>query len=163
MRILGHTLAPRRLFDAGRLALGSDSRISGAHDLLDELRVAANESDLTPKELLRLATSDSARVLRMHDVGGLEVGMCADLIVVPDKGGDPYEQFLTLRRSDLAAVFRDGQLAIADATLGEWFAQSESETIAIDLDTQPKLIDKRFAQPDALSLEGLMADDEQQL
>ena len=158
-RILGRTLVPRRLFDAGRLALGSDSRISGAYDLLDELRAAAEapESDLTPRELLRLATSDSAHVLRMNDVGSLEAGMRAVLLVAPDNGGDPYEQFLALRRSDLAAIFRDGQLAIADATLSEWFAQSEIETVVMRVDAQPKLIDRRFAHHDALTLEGLKA------
>src|SRR5262249_41594835 len=58
--MLGRTLNPRRLFDAGRLALGSDSRLTGARDMLDELRVAAAHSDLAPRELLRLATSDAS-------------------------------------------------------------------------------------------------------
>src|SRR6266545_565940 len=51
IRMLGRTLDPRRLFDAGRLALGSDSRISANRDLLDELRVAAAQSDLGPADL----------------------------------------------------------------------------------------------------------------
>jgi cytosine/adenosine deaminase-related metal-dependent hydrolase len=48
LKILGRTLDPRRRVDAGRLALGTDSRLSGSRDLLDELRAARDASDLTP-------------------------------------------------------------------------------------------------------------------
>ena len=71
LALLGATLAPRRLFEAGRLALGTDARLSGARDLLDELGGAAARDALTPGELVRLATSDAARLLAMPEVGGL--------------------------------------------------------------------------------------------
>src|SRR5262245_6491296 len=78
----GCTINPRRLFDAGRLAIGSDSRISGSHDLLDELDVAARQGYLAPAELLRAATTNASRVLAMPDVGGLDPGQYADLMVL---------------------------------------------------------------------------------
>src|SRR5439155_14671578 len=77
LSMLGRTLDPRRLFDAGRLALGSDSRLSGARDLLDELQVAAAHSDLTPRELLRLVSSAARGILRLPEVGGLDAGQRA--------------------------------------------------------------------------------------
>src|SRR5690348_3505335 len=57
--LLGRTLDPRRLQAAGRLALGSDSRPSGARDRLDELRGIAARGDLSRGQLLRLATSQA--------------------------------------------------------------------------------------------------------
>ena len=54
--MLGRTLDPRALADAGRLALGTDSRLTGSRDLLDELRVAAAEQRPAAAELLRLVT-----------------------------------------------------------------------------------------------------------
>src|SRR6202035_2097726 len=66
LALLGQTISPRRLralFDAGCLALGTDSRLTGARDLLAELEVAAAHSDFSPRELLQLVTGH-ARSLR---------------------------------------------------------------------------------------------------
>src|SRR5262249_53998220 len=52
--MLGHSLDPRRLAAAGRLALGTDSRLTGSRDMLEELRTAARQSDLSHRELVRL-------------------------------------------------------------------------------------------------------------
>ena len=89
LALLGATLAPRRLFEAGRLALGTDSRLSGARDLLDELGGAAARGELAPAELLRLVTADAARLLAMPEAGGLAPGQRADAVIVRDDGGDP--------------------------------------------------------------------------
>src|ERR1700754_3757974 len=56
-RLLGRTLDPRRLHATGRLAIGSDSRLSGARDLLVELRNEASRGDLGPRAMLALATT----------------------------------------------------------------------------------------------------------
>jgi cytosine/adenosine deaminase-related metal-dependent hydrolase len=151
--MLGQTLGPRRLFDAGRLALGSDSRLTGARDLLEELRVAAAYSDLSPRELLRLATTDAARVLRMPDVGGLQAGQWADLLVLRDQGGDPYQQLIDIKRRDIRAVVRGGAPAIADPDFAEWFAACGIETARVRLDGRPKLLARALARQDVVELE----------
>lgn len=100
LRMLGRTLAPhvvRRLFDAGRLALGTDSRFTGSRDLLEELKVARASSDLSPRELLALVTVNGAGLLRMPDG---PVGFFA----VADGGGDPYEALLAASRESITVV-----------------------------------------------------------
>src|SRR6185312_7934937 len=65
LSILGQTLRSerlRRLFEAGRLALGTDSRLSGALDLLEEIKVAAAHSDFSPIELAQLVTLFGRRI-----------------------------------------------------------------------------------------------------
>jgi cytosine/adenosine deaminase-related metal-dependent hydrolase len=99
LTMLGRTLCPRRLFAAGRLAIGSDSRISGSHDLLHELRIAAQHSDLAPAELLRAVTADASRVLAMPDVGDLKPGQRADLLIVRADRGDPYQAPILISRA----------------------------------------------------------------
>jgi cytosine/adenosine deaminase-related metal-dependent hydrolase len=153
LSMLGHTLSPRRLFDAGRLALGSDSRISGAHDMLDELRTAAELSDLAPAELLRMATSDGGRILGMPDVGGLAPGQRADLLILRDEGGDPHRALLDLRRADIRAVVRDGAPMIADPDFASWFAVCGVEAVPVVLDGRPKLLARSLARPEAAGLE----------
>jgi cytosine/adenosine deaminase-related metal-dependent hydrolase len=140
LAILGRTLEPRRLFDAGRLALGSDSRLSGARDLLSELKIGAAHSDLTARELLQLVTSDAARVLRLPLAGGLAAGQYADLIVLRDQGGDPYRQLLQAERAQLRAVVRDGAPTIADPDFAAWFAAGGLAVLRVQLDGVAKLL-----------------------
>jgi cytosine/adenosine deaminase-related metal-dependent hydrolase len=140
LAILGRTLEPRRLFDAGRLALGTDSRLSGVHDLLTELRVAAAHSDLTACELFRLVTAQASRVLRAPCAGGFGAGQHADLLVLRDRGSDPYEQLLAATRGELRAVLRDGVPAIADPEFAGWFAAFGLKVMHVKLDGHDKLL-----------------------
>ncbi len=153
LALLGATLAPRRLFEAGRLALGTDSRLSGARDLLDELAGAAARGELTAAELVRLATADAARMLRMPDVGGLAPGQRADAVILRDDGRDPAARLVAARRAELRAVVRDGRPAIGDPDLAGWFAAAGVEVVSVTLDGQPKLLARAYARKDAVALE----------
>ncbi|HET9224058.1 MAG TPA: amidohydrolase family protein [Roseiflexaceae bacterium] len=153
LTMLGRTLNPRRLFDPGRLLVGSDSRISGSRDLLDELHIAAQQGGLAPAELLRAVTVDASRVLAMPDAGGLEPGQRADLVIVRANRGDPYRALIGLRRADIRAVVRDGAPAIADPDFAGWFAASGVEAVRVTLDGRPKLLARVLARPDAIELE----------
>ena len=140
LQLLGETLDPRRLFTAGRLALGTDSRLTGSRDLLSELRVAAEHSDLSPRELLQLVTCMGSGVLGMDGLGGLECGQAADLVLVRDRGDDPYRHLLQIERSDLRAVVRDGRPMITDPDFAGWFSALGIDAIKITLDGRPKLL-----------------------
>ena len=159
LKILGRTLDPRRRVDAGRLALGTDSRLSGSRDLLDELRAARDASDLTPSELLRLVTTDAARVLGLRDAGRLEPGDPADLLVVREPGGDPRAALLSLVRGDLRAVAVSGVPRVADPDLGSWFEAAGEPGRQARVDGAAKLVDARVFPRAAVTLEpGLLLD-----
>jgi cytosine/adenosine deaminase-related metal-dependent hydrolase len=155
LSMLGRTIDPgtlRRLFDAGRLTLGNDSRLTGSRDLLDELRVASLHSDLSPRELLRLATCDAARILRLSDRGALKTGQRADCAIVR-AGADPYRSLLDTDRADIRAVVRGGAPVVADPDFVEWFAHCGVEVTRIRVDGRPKLIARPLARPSAIALE----------
>jgi len=125
--LFGCTVAVEGLFGQGRLALGSDSRISGERDLLDELRVAANCSPLDDAALELLVTERNAQLLRCPDRGVLRPGACADFVVLP------ADMHLTqARRSDLRLVVVAGQPRYADRDLGAAFDPLAFDPVRVD-------------------------------
>ncbi|MCC4604327.1 amidohydrolase family protein [Xanthomonas campestris] len=152
LALLGRTLDPWRLCMAGRLALGSDSRVSGSRDLLDELHVAA-DSGLAPDLLLGLVTDQAARILRMARRGRIAPGAVADLVIVRDRGGEAASSIIGCDRSALRAVIRDGKPRIADPDFAPWFDAAGIQTIPVLLDGRPKLLDAALADPAVLALE----------
>lgn len=146
--MLGRTLHPRdirRLFAAGCLALGSDSRLTGSRDLLDELRAAAAQSDLSSRELLRLVTACARDILRMAGCGGLDVGQQADCVILR-AGVDPYDTLLETGRGDVRAVVRGGVPLIADPDFAGWFAWCGVATVPARLDGRQKLIARQLVR-----------------
>jgi hypothetical protein len=152
-RLLGRSLDPRPLQAAGRLTLGSDSRVSGARDLLEELRTEAARGELRPDALLGLATADAARILGLPTRGCLEPGGVADLVIVEHRGGDVAGNLVGRSRAELRAVVRDGLPCLADPDFADWFAAAHVDTIAVTLDGRPKLLARAFADPDLLAME----------
>ena len=157
-RLLGRTLDPRRLHAAGRLAVGSDSRLSGERDLLEELRLAWLRRELEAADLLALATTHAARILRLADRGSLAAGNMADLIIVDDRGGDAAANLVGRSRADLRAVIRHGVPRIADPDFADWFDAAGIDTVTVMLDGKPKLMACDLADPALLAMEpGLVA------
>lgn len=151
--LLGRTLDPRRLLAAGRLALGSDSRVSGARDLLEELRNIIDTGALDAREALALATTEAARILRLPRRGHLAAGAHADLLVVADRGGDAACSVTGIERSWIRAVVRDGVPRIADPDFAEWFDAAGVEAVPVTLDGWPKLLAKALADPALITME----------
>lgn len=151
--LLGRTLDPHRLRSAGRLALGSDSRLSGARDLLEELRSVVDTGALAAREALALATTDAARILRLPQHGHLAAGAHADLLIVADRGGEAACSVVGIERSHIRAVVRDGVPRIADPDFAEWFEAAGVEAVPVALDGRPKLLAKVLADPELVALE----------
>lgn len=112
--LFGCTLDPEWLFAQGRLALGSDSRISGSRDLLAELALVRELTGWNDERLEAWVTGDAARMLGLNDRSKLEPGLRADLIALPP--GLPLSR---ATRADLRLVVVAGRPLYADADLGE--------------------------------------------
>lgn len=153
VRVLGATLDPRPLLAAGRLALGTDSRLSGSSDLLEEMRFARERGGLSAADLLGLVTSRAASLLGRADAGHLESGAVADLVVVPDVVGDPRGALAGLPRSCLRAVVLGGAPRVADADLLPWLEAAGVPARHVLLDGVPKVVDARLFTAEASALE----------
>jgi imidazolonepropionase-like amidohydrolase len=97
----------------GRVVVGSDAGMPGVAfggGVHRELQLLVN-SGLTPREALRAATSEAARVLGTDDIGVIEPGRAADLVVV---GGNPRRQIRAVE--DIVMVLRDGRIVVDHRT-----------------------------------------------
>jgi imidazolonepropionase-like amidohydrolase len=101
-----HADSFRRAVAAGvKVAMGTDSGVTPHGRNLAELELMA-KGGMEPAEVLRAATSSAAELMGLQDeLGTLEPGRRADLVVVD---GDPYA--LASLPDRIAAVFQDGRL-----------------------------------------------------
>jgi 5-methylthioadenosine/S-adenosylhomocysteine deaminase len=128
--------------DAGVLvALGPDWSPSGSKNLLGELKVArlvdgVNGGGLSDVDLIALATRNAAKILRWDDqLGSLEAGKRADLLVVSGAGGDAHAHLFTRSEHDVELVVvngvpRYGASTVMRKLLGGAAAQAEAGSVS---------------------------------
>ena len=98
--------------------LGSDSPLTAAGDLLDEICFARNEIGLDANALYEMVTARSANVLRLRNgEGRLRTGSIADLVVVKNKGLTPAETVAQLTFDQIELVILSGRVQLASTTL----------------------------------------------
>jgi cytosine/adenosine deaminase-related metal-dependent hydrolase/ubiquinone/menaquinone biosynthesis C-methylase UbiE len=100
------------------VVLGSDSPLTSAGDLLDEINFARNEIGLAPNSLYEMVTARSANVLRLRNgEGRLRTGSVADLIAVQDKALTPAETIAQLTFDQVELVILSGRVQLASSSL----------------------------------------------
>jgi cytosine/adenosine deaminase-related metal-dependent hydrolase len=123
-----------------RLAIGTDSRLSGAGDLLDELRAAAGTRLLSADAILRSATSDAADVLRLADIGRIEVGGPADLTVLRPRSDQAAVSLTASARRDVRLTMIGGRPRYGDAACRPLFAACGEHAADVVVDGAPRLL-----------------------
>ncbi len=146
-RLFGRAADPVDFAAARRLALGSDARLTGSRDLLDELGHAAADGRLRPLQLLRMVTLDAAALCGRSRAGRIDPGAPADLIVLADQGRSPIEQLLASRRSDLQLILRAGRVMLAAPELAERLDPARDPLLRARLDGRPRRIAAGLLEP----------------
>jgi hypothetical protein len=96
------------------LVLGSDSPLTAAGDLLDEVRVAHREMGIPATDLYRMLLGRAAQVFRLNDgEGAIRPDARADLIAVRDTGTTPAETIANLTTADVELVIVGGRVQLA--------------------------------------------------
>lgn len=149
--LFGRTAPVRRFLDQSdqawaHVCLGSDSRVTGARDLLDELRAAAAATPLAPRELLRMVTTAAARILNLPAAGQIVAGVPADLLVVPSLKDDPAEALLETTRRDISLVTIAGRPLVGSPELGAVFGARRIDWRPIVVDDVERLAESRLAR-----------------
>ena len=111
-----------KLLEAGvPMALGTDSAVSGAATLFDELRAFRQLAEaewpgrFSPADILKLVTSAPAAIFRVDKAyGSIEVGKGANFLIFPDAKNDPYASFFELTPRTVSMVVHRGVLAYGD-------------------------------------------------
>lgn len=126
MRLYGETAPIAALKGRIRIGLGTDSTISGAPHLLDELRSGAETGLATPDELLSMVTTDAADLLWLETGRGrLAPAGPADLCVMPDTGRSAAQTLLQTTPADLALVMVAGTPRVAAPNVAAQFELGE--------------------------------------
>jgi ubiquinone/menaquinone biosynthesis C-methylase UbiE len=100
--------------------LGSDSPLTAAGDLLDEIRFAYTQSGLDANSLYAMVTDRPAEVLRLRrGEGRLKPGSLADILVVRDTGLTPAETLAQLTIDQIELVLLAGRIQLAGPSLFE--------------------------------------------
>jgi cytosine/adenosine deaminase-related metal-dependent hydrolase/ubiquinone/menaquinone biosynthesis C-methylase UbiE len=116
--LFGKTPSVELLTSIERVSLGSDSPITAAGDLLDEVRHLYKETGLDPEKIFRMITTTSAEILHLRDGQGqiAESGL-ADLIAIPDKYHTPGLALSNLAFGDVELVIVGGRVQVASPRL----------------------------------------------
>jgi cytosine/adenosine deaminase-related metal-dependent hydrolase len=128
------------------VALGTDSRLSGARDILDELREARAAASLAPVDLLRMVTENASRLLRLREAGRIAPGVPADLLVIPPLGPDPASALLELERNQIRLVTIGGRPLVGAPELSPIFTARGAATEIATLDGRARLLDRALAR-----------------
>ena len=100
------------------LSLGSDSPLTTAGDLLDEIRFGLRHCEIDPIKMYAMATETPAKALRLRDgEGTVMVHGVGDLIAVLDKGDGPAETLASLSMHDVEFVMIGGCVQLASETV----------------------------------------------
>ena len=107
-------------------ALGPDWTISGAFDMLEEMRIAldyAGRQDIdivSPEKIWKMATANGAEALGLDEfIGRLIPGHHADIAIFGRHGQDPYRAVIDSQAEDIELVFIDGEVYFGDQHLLE--------------------------------------------
>ncbi len=138
--MLGETARVSELAGAGRVALGSDSRVSGAPDLLGELKVAYETKQVSLNGLFRMVTSDAAAILRLPRAGRIAKGLPADVTIFSSRHDQPFDHIVAARRSDLRLVLIAGRPLIGDPDMAPVFAAARVAAEKVRVDGCEKLM-----------------------
>jgi len=141
--LFGRTAPVRLLLGSsprsGRVALGSDSRLTGSTDLLAEMRAARATGCATDAEIVAMVTTDAAAMLRLAHAGTLAIGAPADLAILPAAAGDMAGAVIEAQRRDLTLVAVDGRPLVGDRSMAAAFRARNVATRDIVVDDAPKI------------------------
>ncbi len=105
-----------RLLD--RVMLGSDSPLTAAGDLLDEINFVHTQTGLDVTSLYSMVTTRPGEIFRLRrGEGALTAGATADLFVVRDTGLSPAATLAALTSQDIEMVIVKGRVQLAGASL----------------------------------------------
>jgi cytosine/adenosine deaminase-related metal-dependent hydrolase len=139
--------APIRQFLEGpcgrhaRIALGTDSRLSGRRDLLDELDAAASTELVSDSELLRMVTSAAADVLRQPAAGRIRIGAPADLVILPALADTAARALVAATRRDVRLVVVGGRPLVGDTLFASVFSARHVGRQPLSVDCAEKIAD----------------------
>jgi 5-methylthioadenosine/S-adenosylhomocysteine deaminase len=112
------------------VSLGADGAACNNHlDMFEEMRLAAvlqavrhQPGALVARDVVAMATREGARALGLeHDIGSIEIGKRADLVIVEGDGPDPYSTLVYASRgTNVRTTIVDGEVLVDEFRPTRW-------------------------------------------
>jgi cytosine/adenosine deaminase-related metal-dependent hydrolase len=117
---LGQTLSLARVQGLSNVAFGTDSPLTAAGDMLDQIRFTAQELGAPARLLYRLVTTAASHLLRLtRGEGSLQPGHVASFMAVRDRYTDPANTLVQISWRDVELVVESGRIVLLSASLAE--------------------------------------------
>jgi cytosine/adenosine deaminase-related metal-dependent hydrolase len=137
--LFGRTHTADFVSELQSVVLGSDSALTAAGDLLDEIQYAAEEAGVPAEQLYAMVTNRPAKVFRLGGGEGcFRVSGVADFIALRDRGQDPADAIAHLSCANVELVMVRGRVQLARTPILERLPlplRNGLEAIEIDGDT----------------------------
>lgn len=118
--LFGQTLTAEQLTSAPKLALGSDSPLTCAGDLLDEMSLASSIDGVSPNTLYGFVTQNAARMANLQNgEGAIRPGSIADLVALGSGAGSPAEALTNSSFRNIELVMLGGRVKLVSNKLKE--------------------------------------------
>jgi cytosine/adenosine deaminase-related metal-dependent hydrolase len=113
--LFGKTAPIHLLHNKVPVALGTDSSLTGAVSLFDELRAAQSLSALSSHDLFQMVTVAPRSIFGLSpDAGGLVERGRADLFIVPATKENPYDRLVRDEPGDIRLLMASGRPILVD-------------------------------------------------
>lgn len=124
------------------VSLGADGAACNNHlDMFEEMRLAAvlqsvrhKPGALTARDAVWMATREGARALGLErEIGSIEPGKRADLILIEAQGPDPYSTIVyTSRGTNVRLTMVDGEILVDQFRATRWDAAALAATARVE-------------------------------
>jgi cytosine/adenosine deaminase-related metal-dependent hydrolase/ubiquinone/menaquinone biosynthesis C-methylase UbiE len=138
------------------LVLGSDSPLTAAGDLLDEMRYTHTVIGIDVDTLYEMVTTRPASVLRLHrGEGALKPGAVADVIALRNTDTPPAQALANATFRDIELVLLAGRIQLASPAIYERLSAKQQQGLqAINIDGHTRWlrapIDHLFSEAEAV-------------
>ncbi|MEJ2663617.1 MAG: amidohydrolase family protein, partial [Spirochaetia bacterium] len=129
------------------VSLGTDSTATGSLNLLEEMRFAKRiyrtmyGEDIPAALLTDMVTVNPAAALKIEkDLGTLEAGKYADILVIKAQHDDPYESLLQTELHHIALLITEGKPVLGSTDMEEFFKLQEVDYTRIRVGGQEMLV-----------------------
>lgn len=129
------------------VCLGTDSTLSGCDNIFDEARFAGSlwkkfyGEQMNSEILFRMLTSNAAHALLLDgEIGCLEEGALADVLIAEAKCGDPLESYLEIRPEDVDLLLIGGRPVFGSTRHKEYLSKLCGTCSVVSVNGSEKVI-----------------------
>ncbi len=137
--LFGATAPVEKMIGGIKVALGTDSTLTGSESLFEEMRVAKSLKGLNAKSIFDLVTFSPMKMLRLKN---REIGLnaTADFLMFQKTQADPFQTILNLTSSSLSVLWKRGLPIFGDRSFRRYVPQVSRKVSMLRMGEKEKFV-----------------------